>query len=82
MFDELGPGPVLDGPRSLLRHGQPLSERVFPLVAYRLARPDSEHALAAWLEDYYVCNAAGSRWQPQWKAWRRVKVSFEQLNLW
>jgi hypothetical protein len=65
-----------------LRHGQPLSERVFPLVAYRLARPDSEHALAAWLEDYYVCNAAGSRWQPQWKAWRRVKVSFEQLNLW
>ena len=27
-------------------------------------------------------NAGGSRWQPQWKAWRRVKVSFEQLNLW
>src|SRR5271157_5428028 len=45
-------------------------------------RPGSEHALAAWLEDFYVCNAAGSRWQAQWKAWRRVKVSFEQLKLW
>jgi hypothetical protein len=38
--------------------------------------------LAAWLEDFYVCTATGSRWQPQWKAWRRVKVSFEQLKLW
>jgi hypothetical protein len=59
-----------------------LSERVFPLIVYRLTRPGSEHALAAWLEDFYVCNAAGSPWQPQWKAWRRVKVSFEQLRLW
>jgi hypothetical protein len=83
LFTELGLGPILDGPGPPpLRHGQPLSERVFPLLAYRLTRPGSEHALAAWLEDFYVCNAAGSRWQPQWKAWRRVKVSFEQLNLW
>src|SRR5271157_2617064 len=82
LFDELALGPILDGPRPPLRHGQPLSERVFPLVAYRLTRPGSEHALAAWLEDFYVCNAAGSRWQAQWKAWRRVKVSFEQLKLW
>ena len=82
LFDELALGPILDGPRPPLRHGQPLSERVFPLVAYRLTRPGSEHAWAAWLEDFYVCNAAGRRWQPQWKAWRRVKVSFEQLKLW
>ncbi len=82
LFDELSLGPILDRPRQQLRHGQPLSERVFPLVTYRLTRPGSEHALAAWLEDFYVCNVQGSRWRPQWKAWRRVKVSFEQLRLW
>ena len=42
LFDELGLGPILDGPRLPLRHGQPLSERVFPLLAYRLTRPGSE----------------------------------------
>ena len=82
LFDELGLGPILDGERRPLRQGQSLSERVFPLLAYRLTRPGSEHALAGWLEDFYVCNAQGRRWQPQWKAWRRVKVSFEQLRLW
>ena len=82
LFRELGLGPILDGPRRRLRHGQPLSERVFPLVANRLTRPGSEHALAPWLEDFYVCTGEGSRWAPQWKPWRRVKVSFEQLQLW
>ena len=47
-----------------------------------LTRPGSEHALAQWLEDFYVVTAAGSRWQPQWKQSRRVKVAFEQLRLW
>jgi hypothetical protein len=61
---------------------QPLSERVFPLVANRLTRPGSEHALAQWLEDFYVVTSQGSRWMPRWKASRRVKVSFEQLRLW
>jgi hypothetical protein len=65
-----------------LRHDQPLSERVFPLLVNRLTRPGSEHALAAWLEDFYVITAHGSRWKPEWKASRRVKVSFEQLRLW
>ncbi|MGH8402107.1 MAG: IS1634 family transposase [Gammaproteobacteria bacterium] len=82
LFDELALGPILDGPRRHLRHGQPLSERAFPLIANRLTRPGSEHALAEWLEDFYVCNRSGSRWQPQWKPWRRVKVSFDQLRLW
>jgi len=82
LFGQLGLGPILDGPRRCLRHGQPLSERVFPLVANRLTRPGSEHALAQWLEDFYVCTGEGSRWVPQWKRWRRVKVSFEQLRLW
>ncbi len=82
LFEALTLGPILDGTRKALRHGQPLSERVFPLLANRLTRPGSEHALAAWLEDFYVLTAQGSRWVPQWKAARRVRVSFEQLRLW
>ena len=82
LFDSLSLGPILDGTTKSLRHGQPLSERVFPLLANRLTRPGSEHALAEWLEDFYVVTAPGSRWTPQWKASRRVKVSFEQLRLW
>lgn len=82
LFGELGLGPILEGARRRLRHDQPLPERVFPLVANRLTRPGSEHALAQWLEDFYVCTSEGSRWVPQWKPWRRVKVSFDQLRLW
>jgi transposase len=82
LFDSLSLGPILDGTNSSLRQGQPLSERVFPLLANRLTRPGSEHALAAWLEDFYVVTARGCRWVPEWKASRRVKVSFEQLRLW
>lgn len=38
--------------------------------------------MAQWLEDFYVCNAAGQRWVPVWKQSRRVKVGFDQLKLW
>lgn len=82
LFESLSLGPILDGATPLLRRGQPLSERVFPLVANRLTRPGSEHALAPWLEDFYVVTSEGSRWTPHWKQSRRVKVSFEQLRLW
>jgi transposase len=82
LFEKLSLGAILDGGRKSLRHGQPLSERVFPLLANRLTRPGSEHALAQWLEDFYVCTAQGSRWMPVWKQSRRVKVDFEQLQLW
>jgi transposase len=82
LFEKLSLGSLLDADRSSLRHGQPLSERVFPLLANRLTRPGSEHALAQWLEDFYVCTAQGSRWTPAWKQHRRVKVDFEQLQLW
>jgi hypothetical protein len=30
LFDSLALGPILDSTTRLLRHGQPLSERVFP----------------------------------------------------
>lgn len=82
LWNFLSLSPILDSTAKLLRHGQPLSERVFPLLVNRLTRPGSEHALAAWLEDFYVVTAQGSRWKPEWKPSRRVKVSFEQLRLW
>lgn len=82
LFDSLSLGTILDQASPSQRRGQPLSERVFPLVSNRLTRPGSEHALAEWLEDFYVVTVQGSRWVPQWKASRRVKVSFEQLRLW
>ncbi|MEE9618404.1 MAG: IS1634 family transposase [Anaerolineae bacterium] len=82
LFDSLSLGEILGGKTKLLRHGQPLSERLFVLVANRLTRPGSEHALAQWLEDFYVPTAAGSRWAPRWKQSRRVKVHFQQLRLW
>ena len=82
LFNHLSLGTILDAERPLRRHGQLLSERIFPLLANRLTRPGSEHALAQWLEDYFVCNADGSRWMPVWKQSRRVKVDFEQLRLW
>ena len=82
LFEKLSLGSILDAGRQALRHGQPLSERVFPLLANRLTRPGSEHALAQWLEDFYVCTAQGSRWAPAWKQSHRVKVDFDQLKLW
>lgn len=82
LFDALSLGSILDAEGPLRRHGEPLSERVFALVANRLTRPGSEHAVAHWLEDFYVVTAAGRRWQPQWKTAGRVKVSFQQLRLW
>jgi transposase len=82
LFEQLSLGAILDGGKRQRRHDQPLSERVFILLANRLTRPGSEHALAPWLDDFYVPNAEGRRWVPQWKPWRRVKVDFEQLQLW
>jgi transposase len=82
LFEKLCLHSILDAGQPQLRHGQRLSERVFPLVANRLTHPGSEHALAQWLEDYYVCSSSGSRWTPVWKQSRRVKVGFDQLKLW
>ncbi|MFZ0960601.1 MAG: hypothetical protein WAO35_06815 [Terriglobia bacterium] len=82
LWDELALGLILDGKHPRRRHGQPLSKPAFVLTANRLSHPGREHALAEWLEQAYVSNGRVSRWQPQWKPWRRVKVSFDQLRLW
>jgi transposase len=59
-----------------------IAELAFVLVASRLCRPSSEHALAWWLEEAYVCDRRGQRFLPQWKQRGRVRVDFNQLNLW
>ena len=56
--------------------------RVLVLITNRLVRPSSEHALAAWLETDYVCDRAGRRYVPCWKAHRRVQVDMTQLQCW
>src|SRR5712691_7281558 len=56
--------------------------RVLVLIANRLVRPSSEHALAQWLETDYVCDRAGRRYLPRWKEQGRVQVDLAQLQRW
>ncbi len=56
--------------------------RVLVLIANRLVRPSSEHALAEWLETDYLCDRAGRRYLPCWKQQRRVQVDLAQLQRW
>ena len=72
-FAELGLWQILDAGRRwprLLPDEDPDDDwpsRVLALVANRLTRPGSEHALGAWLESDYVCDRRGSRYLPCWK---------------
>ncbi|MCY2954627.1 MAG: hypothetical protein NTU53_22075 [Planctomycetota bacterium] len=45
-------------------HAAPPAERALALIANRLIRPGSEHALAGWLESDWVCDTAGRRFVP------------------
>jgi transposase len=56
--------------------------RVMVLIANRLVRPSSEHALAEWLETDYLCDRAGRRYLPCWKKQGRVQVDLAQLQRW
>jgi transposase len=56
--------------------------RVLVLIANRLVRPSSEHALAEWLETDYLCDRAGRRYLPCWKKQGRVQVDLAQLQRW
>jgi transposase len=60
----------------------PFADRAFVLVANRLVRPSSEHALARWLETDFVCDRSGRRFVPLWKNSKRVRVDFQQLHAW
>jgi hypothetical protein len=56
--------------------------RLLALIANRLVRPVSEHALASWLETDYVCDRVGRRFRPAWKQQGRVKVDLTVLQRW
>jgi transposase len=91
MWSELGLDAMLD---RLARPDRSaavrLSDRALVLVANRLTAPGSEHALAQWLENDFVCDCRGRRFIAAWreeaerKASRspRVRVAARQLQQW
>jgi len=87
-FAELDLWPVLDAGRRwprLLPDEDPHDDwpsRALALVANRLTRPGSEHALGAWLESDYVCDRRGARYVPCWKQQGRVQIHPTQLQHW
>jgi len=87
-FHQLGLWPLLDSARRwprLLPSEDPDDDwpsRVLALIANRLVRPLSEHALAGWLETDFVCDRAGRRYLPKWKRHGRVEVDLTVLQRW
>ena len=58
----------------------PFADRVLVLVANRLCRPGSEHALAQWLESDFVCGRDGKRILARWKQQGRVRVDLNWIH--
>jgi len=87
-FEKLGLWPLLDSCRRWPRlqpDEDPTDDwpsRALALIANRLVRPVSEHALAGWLETDYVCDRAGRRYLPHWKQQGRVRVDLTVLQYW
>jgi transposase len=87
-FAQLGLWPLLDSCRRwphLLPNEDPDDDwpsRALALIANRLVRPVSEHALAGWLETDYVCDRDGRRYLPHWKPKGRVQVDLTVLQYW
>src|SRR4029077_12151867 len=87
LWRELGLENILDGlaPKTnrVQKAGRlPLADRVLVLVANRLCRPGSEHALAQWLESDFVCGRDGKRILARWKQQGRVRVDLNWLQEW
>jgi transposase len=91
MWIEFGLDTILDGlVRPDRREAVRLSDRALVLVANRLTAPGSEHALAQWLDNDFVCDRCGRRFVAAWreeaerKASRtpRVRVEARQLQHW
>jgi transposase len=87
-FQQLGLWQLLDSCRRwprLLPDEDPDDDwpsRALALIANRLVRPVSEHALAGWLETDYVCDRVGRRYLPHWKQQGRVQVDLSVLQYW
>ena len=87
LWREFGLESILDGlapkTKTVLKAGRlPLADRVVVLVANRLSRPGSEHALAQWLESDFVCGRDGKRILARWKQQGRVRVDLNWLQEW
>jgi transposase len=87
LWRELGLESILDGlaPKTNTAQkvgGLALADRVLVLVANRLCRPGSEHALAQWLESDFVCGRDGKRILAHWKQQGRVRVDLGWLQEW
>jgi len=88
LWDELGLGSIIRSRCRSHHRDFDVAESAFVLVANRLIHPGSEHALARWLENTYVPDAAGSRWLPRWlpagkvSKEQRVRVEPDQLQQW
>jgi len=88
LCDELELGAILRRYCSSRRREFDVSEAAFVLIANRLTDPRSEHGLARWLENYYVCDSSGTRWEPEWlpeddiTRQQRVRVQWRRLHLW
>ena len=68
--------------------GREVAEAAFVLIASRLCKPSSEHGMARWLEEAYVCDRRGRRWIPLWRPFEKVtaedplRVEPKQLQFW
>jgi transposase len=88
LCEQLGLLPILDAGRrwpKLLPSEDPDDDwcsRVLVLLTNRLTHPTSEHGLASWLEDHFVCDRKGRRYVPVWKQQGRVRVDPTQLQRW
>ena len=87
LFEQLGLIPILDSflgqPRKRDDTARvPYADRLFVLIANRLIRPASEHGLARWLDNDFVCDRLGRRFVPHWHQRNRVQVDFRQLQTW
>ena len=85
LWRELGLENILDGLASKTNRVQkagrlPFADRVLVLVANRLCRPSSEHALGQWLESDFVCGRDGKRIVARWKQQGRVRVDLNWIH--
>lgn len=86
LWNELGLGEIIREHCRKGKGGLEIEETAFVLVASSLLNPSSEHGLAWWLEESYVCDSRGKRFLPQWRDnvtnQKRVRVKWRQLKIW